>query len=156
MNYLIPVISSILFRLGGYGRIPCFFLNAKWWRWGVLPYFIGGMYHNALAVLTYYLAVNVPYGDASEDDTWINKLYYRLINDNKQAKWAIYGTIFGLASIPILGVGLGLIQAIISGFSFWLLMYASNEGIPLLAKLDHKWVEIGIGFLGTIVYLWRG
>jgi hypothetical protein len=58
-----------------------------------------------------------------------------------------------------------LIASLLGAVSFWGLMKLSNDGIILppdgangLEKkwyLDHKYVELGIGFFGSLMYLFK-
>lgn len=156
MQFLIPIIAGILFRLGGDGRFPFLFIkgwNAKWWRWLGIGLLVGSYYAIArhsfiplISVASYYLATSaLPYGDNS----WLNKFVSR------EVKWVIYGLVFGLASCPIFisKLVISVIQAGIGAISFYTLMRLSNDGVTLknkVYKLDHKWVELGFGFFGTI------
>jgi hypothetical protein len=101
-----------------------------------------------LCILTYYIATSAfPYGEKS----WLNRFM------SQGVKWLFYGAIFGLASVPAIGLVLGLVQAVIGAVSFFCLMAASNWGIPDKDRcgvqyLDHKYVEIVFGFMGTLMF----
>lgn len=143
---MFPVISMLLFNLGGWGKYNCLFIMpAKWWRWLFIGLFAAAIYWNAWLILTYYIATNVPYGESS----WIRKLIGRNLC------WYLYGFLFGLASFPVLG-WLAIPQAIMGGVIFHGLMVWSNDGYQKqgypIHYLDHKWVERGIGLCGTILY----
>lgn len=186
MNYIISIFSSILFRLGGWGDSDFAFgiksilgltKGNKNWRWfgigsfiGVL-YFINGMirncfainslepfrilgfYKSLLCIPSYFIATSVfSYGE----NHWLRKLVGR------NSCWVIYGLFFGLASFPVLGK-LCMLQGIIGGVIFYILMKLSNDGIFRLTYgkedrpyviwyLDHKYVEILFGFFGTIMF----
>jgi hypothetical protein len=154
MNFLIPFVSAILFRLGGVGRDDRFLpfmkpptpIAAKVWRWLGIGCFIALIYHNWLVIGTYLIATwAFAYGEKS----WLGKLFGR------DASWAIYGFVFGLAAWPVMGCE-ALVQAVIGMIAFYLLMRWSNYGYQKdgYAKhfLDQAYVEIGIGFIGTFLY----
>lgn len=89
-------------------------------------------------ILTYLIATNViNYGEGQIWRKWLGR----------DGCWLFYGFCFGLASFPVLGWW-AILQAVIASYSFWFLMQLSSEG-----KLDHAYVEVGIGFMGTIMYL---
>ena len=147
MQYLIPVISSFMLHAGGQDQWLWCPLNQKLWRWlmGIPIAIICGItLRSAIpiwCILTYFLATNVSsYGENHPFRKWFGR----------DGAWLIYGALFGLASLPVLGI-YSIIQAIISSVSFWGLMKLSNDGISDY-KLEHKWVEIIFGFVGTILY----
>ncbi len=167
MNILIPFISAVLFRLGGVSRDDRFLpfmkpstpIAAKAWRWG-MGAIIGllawhGWLTYLLIIATYFLATwALGYGENHPFRKWFGR----------DASWIIYGALFSLASFPVLR-WLAILQAIIGAWVFWFLMKWSNDGMfPVDSydlfdktgngwKLNHAWVEIGIGFLGTIFYI---
>ena len=139
---------SLLFRLGGSGRFKFLGLfNPKLWRWlGIgmfLTYYYGIKYHDPtymLCILAYWIATNIiSYGETHP----LRKL------TGKDLQWLLYGFCFGLASWPVLGY-LSTIQAVIACVSFWILMKLSS-----INKLDHKYVELAFGFIGTVMYIWK-
>ena len=145
---LVPIISAILFRLGGCGKDDRFLpfmrpptpIAAKIWRWGMgLPIaLLTGCYW---LIPAYFIVTNcMPYGEKS----WLNFL-------GRDGKWITYGLSFGACSFFCLPFGYGLIAALLGGLSFWGLMKWSND-----YGLNHAWVEVGFGFLGTIIYLTKG
>jgi len=158
MNILIPIVSAILFRLGGAGRSDRFLpflkpptpIAAKIWRWIGIGFFIGAIYRDLLPVITYAIATwAFDYGETG----WLRRF------TGRDKSWIIYGFVFGLASFPALR-WMALIQAVIAGLSFYGLMKWSNDGYQKAGRpkyyLDHAYVEIGIGFIGTILYIFKG
>jgi len=138
---IVIALSCVLFRLGGWGRVPFLgFMNAKWWRWLALPYLIAGAYHNIIALVLFYIATNISYGENSP----LNVI-------GRDAKWLVYGACFGLASFPILGMW-ALAQAVSGAIGFWGLMKLSNDGING-KKLDHAIVEICFPIFGLCMLL---
>lgn len=128
MIYLIPIISSALYRLGGWHK------GNKWFRWGMgIP--IALITWNFWYILTYLIATNVfSYGENHPITKVIGK-----------ANWFVSGFMFGLASLNIT-------NALWSGCVMVMLMWLSNEGYEG-KKLDHKFVELGLGFLGTLIFV---
>ena len=154
MKILIPFISTILFRLGGVGRDDRFLpfmrpstpIANKGWRWGmgiiIGPFIWRGWLIYLLTIITYFFATNiVNYGEGQIWRKWLGK----------NGAWLFYGFSLGLASLPALWA-LSIAQAFFASISFWTLMKLSNDGFRKW-KLDHAWVEIGTGFLGTIFYV---
>jgi len=127
MNILIPIISAILYRLGGTGREDRFlpFLQPptpianKWWRWGMgLP--IALLTGKWIYILTYFIATNVfVYGENS----WA-----------KEYRWVVSGLAFGLASLNWWN---GIVCAV--------LFYGLKK-----LNLDQAYWEFLVGGLGTI------
>lgn len=152
MRYLIPLISSVIYRLGGWGKFGFLFIpiaSPKLWRWfiGIPIALITG---NWIYVFTYCIATNVfSYGEKHP----LTEIFGRF-------NWFISGFMFGLAS-------LSWGNAVLSGCVMYTLMSLSNEGIRYQGYwwqnadegkvwyLDHKWVEIGIGLCGTLIYMVR-
>ena len=149
-KYLIPIVAAILYRLGGWDK------GNKWFRWIGIGLFIAFVYQSWWFVLTYFIATNVfSYGEKHP--------LTQLFGD---FNWFISGFMFGLASFS-------WGNAVWSGCVMYILMHLSNEGIRLkgcwwyeadpfithaahdseVFLLDHKWVEICIGFFGTLFYL---
>lgn len=131
--WMIPIISAVCFLIGG-----------QWWkpaRWlmGIPIFIIGTFYHCFWAILcipTYWIATSCfPYGDSS----WLNIF-------GEYGKWAICGLVFGLASIPILGV-LGIVNGFIAAICFMALHYLDEADI-----VKNPWQELLRGFLGSITY----
>lgn len=163
LDFIIPLLSSFLFRLGGWGKgsdgdyafgfRTVFGLTEgnKWFRWlmglpiGILYAILLSSWTPLLCIATYWIVTSaLSYGDNS----WLSK---RLPKD---IVWLVYGAAFGLASFPVLGL-LALLQAFIGAGTFWFLMNWSNHGFNG-GKLDQKYVELAFGFLGTILYWFRG
>jgi len=163
---MIPIISSILFRLGGWGGgdsfcplTPKLILPKSKWVAYLANYsrlfgigaVIGLLTRSWWPVLTYLIATNVPYGD--NDQNWLRKLVGR------DANWYIYGGLFGLASWPVVGLW-AIWQVMIGGLGFNFLMSLSNDGIEVpcgrreakMWYLDHSYVELIFGLLGTAIY----
>ena len=151
---LIPVIGCLSYRLGGWGKYGYLFLpfaNPKLWRWlmGIPIALITGNWWYAL---TYFIATNVfSYGE--------NHPLTRLLG---RFNWLISGFMLGFSS-------LSWINALVSSVSFYILMHLSNTGIPINSekgandwlisnnfwKLDHKYVELGIGLITTLIFLFK-
>ncbi len=165
MRILIPFISAVLFRLGGVGKDDRFLpfmkpptpIAAKAWRWG-MGAIIGllawhGWLTYLLIIATYFLATwALGYGENHPFRKWFGR----------DGCWVIYGFFFGLASMPVLKWW-AILQGMLGAAVFWELMSMSNDGILLNMpngasgiirewKLNHAWVEVGIGFLGMILY----
>ena len=148
----IPFLSALFFRLGGVGETGRFlpFMKpgckmAGWlpWRGIGIPLMIGLLTWNWVYIVTYFLALNLfSYGE----NYWIRKIF------GKYPCWIIYGFMFGIAS-------LNWVNGIASAAIFTILMHLSNAGIPIGNDkhwyLDHSFCELGIGFLGTLIYLFR-
>ena len=133
----IPFISAILYLIGG-----------QWWkiaRWlliGTTIFFIsifnGHPWWSIFAVLTYFIATNVfSYGD----NMWTSKLFGRWMS------MGLSGLMYGLASIVVLGVGLGILQAVIGLIGFLVLKWLDDTG-----KVKNPWQELLRGFVGTCVF----
>lgn len=138
MNALIPFISSLFYRLTGCGKdgrfLPfmkpgCPISSPFWRRWGI-GIVIALIQWNWIYAVTYAIATNCfAYGD----NDWIRKRFGRIVC------WAVYGFMFGAASLR-------LENAIFCAIIFVFLMTISNDH-----GLDHAYVELGFGFLGTAV-----
>jgi len=63
----------------------------------------------------------------------------------------ISGFAYGLASIVVLGVWLGLLQAIIGCVSFLILKWLDDKEV-----LKNPWQELFRGALGTCLYIFIG
>ena len=167
MKFLIPILCSIFMRCGGWGINDYFypFIKIKQPKNAILRLIIGKLREwgisglmwaytgNWTAFIAYFLALNIPYGD--NENNWLRKLVGRDIN------WLIYGFLGGLASFPILKWW-AILQGIISGLAFYILMRWSNNGFfvryrhklsPLYNFLDHSYVEILYGGLNCLLYL---
>jgi len=151
LHVLIPFISAILFRLGGWGQWPFLWLpwaNPKLWRWIGIGLLISVIFGTLWPLIAYFIATNVfSYGDNHP----LTKLFGRF-------NWFISGFMFGLASLAVLTPLLALLQGLLGGVSFYALMKLSNDGIKyntgITWYLDHKYVEIiGGGLCGTLLYL---
>lgn len=140
---LIPIMSA-LFRLGGWGKYPFFCMNAKYWRWWGMGIVVSLFYWTPIPFIAYWLSTSVPYGDNS----WLKKIVGR------DANWMIYGFLFGFSSLSVLSLGFSSIGGLLTGISFWGLMKLSNDGIGEW-KLDHKYVELGTGAVGAVMYLFK-
>lgn len=161
LRIMIPIIAGLLFMAGGREQWKWSILNQKWWRWG-MGFFIGilmfipkyqicNIAHMIYALKINYFYVIAPtisfflatsalsYGDSS----WLNKFV------SKEVKYVIFGFCFGIASIVIVGVGLALVQAVIGAISFLGLMKLGEKNM-----LDQKYIEFGIGCLGTCLLIW--
>lgn len=154
MNILIPFLIAIMFRLGGVGRYDRFLpfmqsptpIAAKAWRWLGIGVLIAAIYASPMSVATYLISTwAFEYGEKG----WVRKLFGR------DGAWAMYGFVFGLASFPVLK-SVALVQAPIAMVAFWALMKWSNDGYQKEGYekyyLDHAYVEVGIGFIGTCMY----
>jgi len=141
---LIPTVA-ILFRLGGWGGWKFLgFMNAKYWRWWGIGITISLIYWTPWPFVAYWLATSISYGDNSPLKKYLGN----------EGTWLFYGAVFGLCSLSVLPLGLSLIQSLLGAVSFCGLMWLSNYGIGEW-KLDHQWVEFGIGAAGTIMYLFK-
>ena len=137
MRLFIPIISAILYLLGGQ-------IN-KWFRWLGIGLLIGAFYaitrhslYPLLAIITYFIALNAfSYGENS----WTTKIF------GKWASMAISGLAMGLASIVVLGAFWGIIQGIVGMVSFLILKYLDDKDI-----VKNPFQELGRGFFGTIMY----
>ena len=165
MRFLIPIISAIFFRASGWGKDDYFapIIPLKMPQNRLLQLIIGKLREIGIGLLVfsltgqfwafpaYFVATSLSYG--SNENNWLRKLVGRDIN------WLIYGGLFGLSSYFSLSLGLCLIQSLLGAGSFWFLMKWSNNGLSCCPsddwKLDHSYVELGFGCLGTIIYLWR-
>lgn len=163
MKFLIPVLVAFMFRMGGKGygdtflpgwertRVwPKWVHNKLWRRLGiglVISAIMGSWYYLPGYMIALWIFC---YGDTS---CWVRKLVW------KHAAWFIFGFMFGVASWNIW-------NGVFSGFAFMILMHLSNEGIAINSSpgandwlgghkywlLDHSFCELGIGFLGTMIY----
>uniref|UniRef100_A0A6M3JED4 Phosphatidate cytidylyltransferase n=1 Tax=viral metagenome TaxID=1070528 RepID=A0A6M3JED4_9ZZZZ len=147
---IIPIISGLLNRAGGTDQWKWSKLVQKWWRWlmgipiGILACISLHTYTPLFCILTYFLATNCSgYGENHIFRKWFGR----------DATFLIYGFLFGLASLPVLGWQ-AITQAIIGSASFYFLMIWSNDGY-FGHKLRHCYVEMIFGFLGTIMYFLR-
>ena len=127
MIYFIPIISSVLYRLGGSEH------GNKWYRW-LLGIPIAIITHNWLFVITYYIATAVfVYGDNS----WVSKLVGR-----KGAR-ILHGIAFGLASLqPLFAMWTVVI--------FYILFEMAENNV-----IDNAWAERLRGFFGTLNFVWQ-
>ena len=132
MNWLIPIFSGVLYRLGGSDK------GNKWFRWLMgLP--IGIVYaitHHSLIwipifTITYYIATSAfVYGDNS----WVAKLIGR-----KGAR-IVHGLAFGLASLEPM-------------FAIWVtVIFIVLFEIAERNWIDNSWSEVFRGSLGTLKF----
>lgn len=142
MHRLVPFIAGLLFRAGGSDQWKWCPLNQKLWRWlmgaviGLLAW--KGLVAYAVCILSYLIATNLfGYGDKTPILKYLPKGW----------KFAVSGLMYGLASIPLLGIGLGIAQGLISGACFYGLMLLDDAD-----KLKNPWQEIARGFCGTVLY----
>ena len=131
---LIPFISGVCFLIGG-----------QWWkpaRWLMgIPIAIIGVFHlhywSILCVPTFWVATSCfPYGDSS----WLNIF-------GEYGKWAACGFVFGLASIPILGIFFGVMQGIVGAIAFTGLHWLDERNI-----VKNPFQELLRGFVGTVLF----
>lgn len=148
MNIFIPIISSVLFWLGGRDQMSVPW-NQKLFRWlmgipiGIISAIIVHSWLPLFGIITYFLATNVMgYGENHPLRKWFGK----------DIQWILYGFFFGLASLFSLS-WYAILQAVLSASCSWVLLKWSNDGFKC-NKLNHNFVEIGIGLLGTIGYIW--
>ena len=144
IHYFIPIAAGILYALGGDGRMSFLFIkgfNAKLWRW-LLGAFIGlllwqGWTNYGLCIGSYFLATQMPYGENS----WLNFM-------PKWAKYAVCGFAMGLASWALLGLIVGLLQAVLGALAFVVILYLDEKGI-----IHNPFVEFFRGALPCVGYL---
>ena len=138
MNWLIIPISALLYRYDGWGKedgfLPFWFF--KNWKWGGINYtryaigpIITLITDNWWYLLTYTIAVSIPYGENS-----ILEKYWG------PYKWFIVGALFGGASLSLgMSLWLGVISFITKAFD-----------------IDHSiWEFFIMGGLGTIVFYFK-
>ena len=175
MKFFIPILCSIFMRCGGWGIDDNFapIIPIKQPKNAIIRFFVGRLREygisalmwaytgNWMVFLAYLGALSIPYGD--NKNNWLRKLVGRDIN------WLIYGGCLGACSFLSLSLGLSLIAVLLGASSFWFLMVWSNDGIhtgwdikhgvrPMIEKrwfLNHAYVELGIGFLGTVLYWFK-
>ena len=136
MENLIPLIAGLLNRAGGTDQWKWCPINQKWWRWFGIGAVVAIVYHSWLPLLTYYLAVNIPYGEKSP----LNFL-------GEYGKFAVCGFAFGLASAVVIGMFYGIISGIIGAISWIMIKYFDDRG-----EIVNPWTELARGFCGTLVY----
>jgi len=142
---IILLVSSVLYRLDGWGKDDRFLPFLKWPQWGGVNYtryligvFIWAVTMNPIYILTYAIAVSFPYGENS---------FLRKLGNN--FCWAFVGFVFGLAS-------LSWGNAVFCGALFWFLMsWSNNQTLASENRLNHSWVEFLFGGLGTLIHLWK-
>ena len=132
---IIPIVSSLCYLIGG-----------QWWkpaRWfmgvpiAIIALLTGHGWTAILAIPAYWIATSAfPYGENS----WLNFL-------GEWGKFAVCGLVFGLASIPVLGL-YGVIQGIVSMCAFLCIKYFDDKGI-----MKNPFVELARGALGCAVYV---
>ena len=142
LNYLIPPVAGILFRVGGTDQWKWCPLNQKLWRW-LMGIVIGlllwkGYILYSITIASYFLATNLfGYGDKTPILKYLPK----------PLRFFVSGLMFGLASIPLIGWRIGLVQGFFGGFTFLALMYLDDADI-----LKNPWQELFRGSLGTCFY----
>lgn len=140
MRFLIPIISAILFRLGGSDQVKWIPFNMKLFRW-LMGIAIGlllwkGLILYSCTVAAYFLATNLfAYGDNTPILKYLPKPW----------KFAVSGFMFGLSSVFLIG-WLAIAQAVVSALAFVVIMELDDTDI-----IKNPWVELLRGFLGTIV-----
>jgi len=143
IHYFIPIIAAILFRCGGTDQWPWCILNQKLWRW-LMGVVIGlmlwkGWFAYGICIVAYLLATNLfGYGEKTPILKYLPKW----------AKFFMSGFMFGLASMSLVGPIYGLIQAIVGGLSFYVLMLLDDAEI-----VKNPYQELLRGGLGTILFL---
>ena len=138
LRCLIPFLSGFLYRAGGADQWQNCPIKQKLWRSFIgIPIGIFFAFYNQsliplLCILTYWF--QPPYGENS---------YLNFLGEN--GKFATCGFVFGLSSIPAVGLQYGLIQAFFSAFMFTVIKIMDDEEI-----VKNPWVERLRGFFGTI------
>jgi len=142
--WYIPLIVGILWRAGGTDQWSWCPLKQKLWRWfgvGIVVSLAGIItghgWFSLWCILTYYGATNIPYGERSP---------LRLLGG--YFTFGICGLAAGAASIPVLGLWLGITQAIVSAIGFMVLYYLDESGI-----VKNPFQEILRGVVGTILFI---
>lgn len=141
MPILLPLISGLLYRMGGTDQWKWCPFNQKLWRGPILGLVIGLIcWHSWLTlvycILSYWIIPGIfPYGSKS----WLNFL-------PQNWKHFVSGMAFGACLWPIVGIAC-IWQAFISGIAFYLI---EKKG------LDNPYCELFRGCSGTIIYplLW--
>lgn len=141
IRLIIPIVSGILYRMGGSDK-P--YLWVKFFNYramigipiAITFCIITHSWIPAICILTYWF--QPPYGEHS----YLNFL-------GEAGKFAFCGFVFGLSSLPVWiamgNWGIGLLQAIIGALFFWFIWVLDENG-----KLKNPWVELLRGFFGTI------
>ena len=126
MNFLIPILSGVLYRLGGSEH------GNKWYRW-LLGLPIAIITHNWWYLVTYFVATNMfSYGD--------NSLPSKILG--RKGARVLHGLTFGLASLhPI--------YALWTAAVFYILFEIAEHNV-----IDNKYAEFGRGCLGTLMLAW--
>jgi hypothetical protein len=142
LNIIVPFAASFLYRAGGTVQWPWCPINQKLWRWlmggiiGLLIWKASFIYIATIA--SYFIATNIfSYGEKSPI----------LKHLSKPLRFLVSGLMFGLASIPLIGLQLGLLQGLFSSCAFLVLMYLDDTNI-----IKNPWQELLRGFLGTSLY----
>lgn len=148
LKILIPFLAAFLYRAGGADQWQWCPLNQKWWRWlmgipigflftiGTTPWNIVFV-TTILCGITYYIATAAfKYGEKS----WLNFL-------GEDGKFAVCGLVFGLASIPAIGVEFGLSQGLISMMGFLAIKVLDDNEM-----IKNPWIERLRGFVGTMFF----
>ena len=144
MNFLIPIICGIMYRMGGSDN-P--YLGVKFFNYrAMIGIFVGTYFTLTLhswipliCILTYWF--QPPYGDKS----YLNFL-------GEWGKFAFVGFIFGVSSTPIwVAAGMwwmGLVQGAVSAIVYTIVRYLDEKNI-----IKNPWVEFLRGVGGTSL-LW--
>ena len=117
MNFLIPIISGILFRCGGIDQWKWCILNQKCWRWfmGVIVglFVWHGWIWYGICILSYFLATNLfGYGDKTPILKYLPQRIKHLVS----------GMIYGLATVSVFYWIFGwwaLLQIVVCGATFY-------------------------------------
>lgn len=138
MNWLIPIISAIAWRLDGWGKGDSFlpfwpFTKPNWKIGGInyaryaIGFAIALFTANYWYILTYPIVLSVPYG---EKHWWMK---YGILG------WFCVGALFGGASLSW-------------GNALWCGMLL--VGMKFI-DMDWAWTEFLFGGLGTMIYVFR-
>jgi len=143
LKILILFFVAFLYRAGGSDQ----------WDWCPIPQgmwrsFVGipigiffALYNQSfiplICILTYWF--QPPYGSNS---------YLNFLGD--RGKFAFCGLVFGISSIPALGLLCGIIQGIVSAFAFLVIKIFDDKYM-----IKNPWVERLRGFFGTMVCFFR-
>lgn len=138
MNFLIPIISAVLYRLDGWGDGDPFVnvwplkyikghgINYSRYAIGFVAWAFTGQW---IYATTYAIAVSIPYKEGG----WLEKIFGPF-------KWLVIGALFGGASLSW-------------GNALWVGMIAF---VTRYFEVDHSvWEFFVMGGLGTLVFSWK-